>query len=531
MIHRAIIVGVVLTLCAVAAWRLSTPDLAPKVPETSTQPAGEKVLRVGLVSLPPDRGYPYNATGQPSIYTYRAIFDGLTFVTKDGVVEPALAVSWEPTGERSWRVKLREGVTFSNGEPFTAEAVVFAVNHLLSPDGSLGSVARELVGIERASAESPFVVVFETARPEPLLPAALEQLLIVAPDHYRRVGRDGFAANPVGTGPFKVTAWEQSRIELSAFRNSWRAPKVDALELIALPDVSARIQGLLAGQIDIAVALDVESTVPLVAAGGSFHVDHTPSTLALSFIMTKLPKDHPLQDKRVRKALNNAVDKEAYIKTILGGQTTVAAQPATRRAVGFIPDLKPYPYDPDRAKRMLSDAGFPEGFSFIAEIVPSGGTSLSDVFQQVAADLSKVGVNMTIRSITVSQLLRGVQQGEWSGQAFVFNFSSERTTDALRALRLHSCLRPTAWYCDRGLTEKIEQASNVSDLATRRLLTEDIVRAYHEEAPAIWLHDMIMIEGLGKRVRNFRNDLTVISYHAIDVVDDATTSSTAPRQQ
>jgi peptide/nickel transport system substrate-binding protein len=486
----------------------------------SPTPSREKVLRVGLVSLPPDRGYPYNATGQPTIYTYRAIFDGLTFVTKEGEVEPALAVGWQRVDDRTWRVALRDQVRFSNGEVFDAAAVVFAVNHLLGPDGATGSVARELAGIEGAEAESPLSVVFTTARPEPLLPAALEQLLIVAPAHFQRVGRAGFAAAPVGTGPFMVTDWGQGRVELKAFRGSWRPPKVDALELIALPDVSARIQGLLAGQIDIAVALDVDSTAPLVAAGGTFNVDHTPSTLALSFIMTQLPPGHPLSDKRVRQALNHAVDKDSYIRALMGGLTTPAAQPATPIALGYIADLRPYAFDPAKARRLLAEAGYLQGFEFVAEIVPGGGTSLAEVFQQVAADLSKVGVTMTIRSITVPQLVRGVQQGEWTGQAFVFNYSSERTTDALRGLRLHSCLRPAAWYCDRALTAKIERASDVSDLAQRRALTEEIVAAYHDEAPAIWLHDMIMIEGLSKRVRGYRNDLTVISYHGIDLADD-----------
>ncbi|MDX2142649.1 MAG: ABC transporter substrate-binding protein [Rhodospirillaceae bacterium] len=506
-------------LIAALAWFARAPG--PTTADQTALPAATspKTLRVGLVSLPPDRGYPYNATGQPTIYTYRAIFDGLTFVTKDGVVEPALALSWTRADDRTWRVNLREGVTFSNGEAFDAAAVVFAVNHLLSPAGATGSVARELIGIESALAETSSQVVFKTARPEPLLPAALEQLLIVPPAYFQRVGREGFAAAPVGTGPFHVTAWGQGRIDLVAFKQSWRAPKVDALELIALPDVSSRIQGILAGQIDIAVALDVESIAALTAAGATYNVDHTPSTLALSFILTQLPPGHPLSDKRVRQALNHAVDKEAYIRTLMGGLTTAAAQPATAIAMGYNADLKPYAYDPDKAKRLLAEAGYPNGFEFVAEIVPSGGTSLSETFQQVAADLAKVGVAMTIRSITVPQLVRGVQQGEWSGQAFVFNFSSERTTDALRALRLHSCLRPAAWYCDRALTAKIEQASALGDLAERRRLTEEIVRAYHDEAPALWLHDMIMIEGLSKRVRGYRNDLTVISYHAIDLTD------------
>ncbi|MDX2142650.1 MAG: ABC transporter substrate-binding protein [Rhodospirillaceae bacterium] len=494
----------------------STAAVATPAPTTKSAP---KTLRVGLVALPPERGYPYNSTGLPTIYTYRAIFDGLTFVTNDGEVLPYLATAWKQVDPLTWRFTLRENVTFSNGKPFTADAVVFAVEHLRSPEASTDAIARELVGVQSAVAESPTSVLLKTSRAEPLLPAALEQLLIVEPEHFKAVGKEGFAAAPIGTGPFMVKTWSNAKIELDAFKGSWRAPKVDALELIAVPETSARVQGILSDQIDLAVAMGREDVLALDAGGAAFTVTPSNSVLAVTFILSKLPPGHPLLDKRVRQALNYAVNKQAYIDALFGGLTQAASQPTTKSGFGYDPTIAPYPYDPEKAKALLAEAGHPKGFEFTVELTPAGGTALSETYQQVASDLAKVGVNMIIRAITVPQLVRGVQTGEWSGQAFNMNFSAERTTDALRPVRLHSCLGMAPWYCDKGVTAKIEQAYATADLDARRALTQEIMRHYHDEAPVIWLHEVVLFEGMSKRVRGYRNDHTVISYQNIELVD------------
>jgi peptide/nickel transport system substrate-binding protein len=489
----------------------------PEAP-TAAAPA-KKTLRVGIVTLPADRGYPWNTTGIPNIFTHRAMFDGLTYVTEDGEVQPFLATAWEPVDPITWRFTLREGVTFHNGAPFTADAVVFAVNHMVAPENLVDLTARELADLASAEAEGPHSVIIRTKKPSPLLPAALELMVIIEPGAFTQLGREGFAAAPVGTGPFKLVGWSANGAEFEAFKDSWRAPKVDALQLIEVPDKSARVQALLSGRIDVAVSLGYEDVKAIEAAGGQAYVGKDASVLGVTFVITKLPPGHPLRDKRVRQALNYAVDKEAYIQALFGGLTAPASQPAVPSSFGYNPDLKPYPYDPAKAKALLAEAGYPDGFSFLMEVPAGGGASLEEVYQKAAADLANVGVKMTLQAISVPQLNRGVLQGEWTGQAFGMNYSAQRTTDSLRAMRLHSCLHPQAWYCNQDLQPLIVEAMTTGDLDTRRRLSQQIMAAYHDEAPAIWLHRIVTFEGLSPKVRNFRADVTVIRYDLIELAD------------
>ncbi|MBL8642902.1 MAG: ABC transporter substrate-binding protein [Rhodospirillaceae bacterium] len=515
---RGLALSAVLVL-ALASWWAFRPQTTDAPGPEAAKTAAPKILRVGVLTLPPEKGYPYNSTGIPTIYTYRAIFDGLTYVTEAGDVQPFLATSWEQIDPLTWRFKLREGVTFSNGAPFTADAVAFAVNYVARPGGEVDSITRELIGLKSAEVESPTSVLIHTKRVEPLLPAALEQLLIVEPETFKALGKEGFAAAPVGTGPFQVVTWEPAKADLVAFKQSWRAPKVDKLEIIALPDTSSRVQAIESGQIDIGVALGYENQVALEQAGARAHVSKTTSTLALTFIFTEMPPGHPLQNKAVRQALNYAVNKEAYIQALFGGVTEPATQPTTVSGFGYNPDLKPYPYDPERAKKMLAEAGFAKGFSFTAKITNGGGAALAEVYQQVAADFARVGVTMQLEVITIPQLIRLAAEGNWKSEAFGMNFSAERTLDALRPVRIHSCLKPNPWFCDKALTAKIEQAYATGDLEARRKLTQEIMAAWHDDAPVVWLHDVVMFEGLSKRVRNYRVDNTVIRYDLIDVAD------------
>ncbi len=518
---RKVIIGLAVIGVAAAGWWFAQSPSSQKSTAiaTASKSISPKTLRVGVLTLPPDKGYPYNSTGIPTIYTYRAIFDGLTYVTEAGQVEPFLATSWEQVDPLTWRFKLREGVTFSNGKPFTADAVAFAVNYVARPGSAGDAISRELVGLESAQAEGPYSVLIKTKRIEPLLPASLEQLLIVEPEAFQALGREGFAEAPVATGPFKVVKWEAARVEMVAFKESWRAPKVDKLEIIALPETSSRVQAIESGQLDVAVALGYENQVALEAAGARAHVSGTASSLAATFVLTYIPKDHPLQDKRVRQALNYAVNKDGYISALFGGLTKPASQPTTSSGFGYNPDVKPYPYDPERAKQLLAEAGYPNGFTFTNQITNGGGAALAEVYQQVAADLARVGVTMNLQVISIAQLLRLTQEGSWSSEAFGMNYSAERTTDSLRPTRMHSCLRPKPWFCDKAITAKIEKAYNTGDLDERRKLTQAIMADYHEQAPGIWLHDVIMFEGLSKRVRNYRVDNTVIRYDLIELAD------------
>ena len=489
------------------------PELDAVAP--STEP---NTLRVGVVSLPPALGNPYRGTGVPTIYTYRAMFEGLTFVTEEGAIEPRLATSWENIDDLTWKFHLRHDVVFHNGVPFTADAVVFAIEYLRSPEARVEPIARDLAAVESAEVLDDYTVLIRTNIAAPLLPALTEALMIVEPGQWQRLGREGFALEPIGTGPFKLVKWEEAKATLQAHHEGWRPPKVEELHLFALPDASSRVQAILSDRIDIAVAMSRDDILAVESAGARGDVGTTISVLGISFILTKTPKDHPIQDRRVRQALNYAVNKDAYIKALFGGLTKAASQPSTAAGFGYNDSIKAYPYDPKRARALLAEAGYPDGFTFTAQVTIGGGASLAPAYQQVAADLLKVGVVMTLRTMPVQQLIRGIQEGEWRGEAFGMNYSAERTVDSLRPVRLHSCIQRIPWYCNEELTDKVSVAFAVADLDKRRKLTEEIMAMYHEDAPAIWMHEVIMFKALGPHVRHFRQDHTVLNYDEIELV-------------
>ena len=483
-------------------------------PEDANAP---KVLTVGVYTLPPQLGNPHSGTGIPTIFTWAAMFDTLTYVTKQGELKPALATAWEQLDESTWRFTLRDDVTFHNGVPFDASVVKANIDYLISPDAVMESAAREIRSVSGAEVESPTSLIVTTAYPNPLLPRHLAMMFIVEWGQRAALGREGFGQEPVGTGPFKLVEWRSNGASFEAHDGSYRPPKVDQLDLIVLPQTASRLQALQSGQIDIAIQMEPDNIADVEAFGGSVDISPDVSVLGITFILDQIPDDHPLQNKQVRQALNYAVDRQGYIDALFFGTTVAANQPTTRAGFGYNPDLPQYTYDPERARQMLADAGYPDGFAFEASVVCGAGAVNCPSYARAAAGLANVGVELTLREIPTPQLIRGIQQGEWRTEAFGMNYSADRTTDALRSLRLHSCIQRVPWYCDRDLTDRLEAAFAVPDLEGRRAETKAIMEAYHDEAPAIWLHEIAAYTALGPRVSGFELDLYFPRYDLVDV--------------
>ncbi len=487
---------------------------------SATDPAAAaQTLRVGLAALPPMLGNPYGSIGIPTIYPWAAMFDALTYVTASGEVTPALATGWEPVNETTWRFELRQEVTFHNGEPFNAAAVVAAVSYLTSPAALRDTIAREMRVLDRAEAVGEHSVLIHTREPAALLPANMAQLFVVAPQQWQRLGPEGFAKQPAGTGPFRLVRWVDNGAELEAFRASWRAPQIDRLVFKQMPDPIARIQGIQTGQLDLVVALSPEDGAALAPVGGRLDYGPSASVLGVVFILENLAADHPLADRRVRQALNYAVNKEGYLAALFDGHSRPASQPATAAAFGFNDSLKPYAYDPGRARALLAEAGYGQGFAFVMEAAVGGGAADAAVYQTVANDLAAVGVDMRIQVIPISQLIRRIQGGGWVGEAFGMNYNAERTTDGLRFTRLHSCIPRSPWFCDEALTRRIQRANATWELEDKRRQIESIVAEYREQAVAIWLHEIVYIQGLGPRVQGFAQDNAFIRYDLIRLED------------
>lgn len=477
----------------------------------------EKTLRVAVDALPPFLGHAFASTARPTVFTTGAIYDGLVKFNDEGELQPWLAVAWENIDTYTWRFTLRDGVTFSNGTPLTSQSIKTAVDWLSGDESLRDGVRGEIPFLQDVRIIDDRTADIITTIPVPNMPRYAASLVMVDPERFAALGRQGYAEAPIGTGPFQVETWGATRIEMTAYRSSWRAPKVDRLEVISLPSISGRVQALLSDRVDVATALGPDERLSVERGGGVVKAWLDPSVAAVSFITVH---GGPLADVRVRQALNYAVNKESIITNLFNGLTTPATQGVSSQAYGYNPDLKPYPYDVDKARALLTEAGYTDGFEF-EFMTQSGLGSGSLVFQQVAADLARVGVTMRIRQMPaaayLNAVLRDPNHGDAGAHAMIW--AAWPIFDAMRPLLMHSCRRATPWHCDEDIQPKIEAALVEWDADKGLQKRRELMALTLDSAPAIFLHESPEFAGLSPRVTGYHQIHGHIAYHDIDLVD------------
>jgi peptide/nickel transport system substrate-binding protein len=481
--------------------------------------AGAVDLRFGAKGLPVSLGNPYAANGSPGTFVWSAMYDGLTRLDKDGAIAPALATAWKNVAPTAWQFTLRRGVAFSNGEPFTADAVVAALAWLRTLDGARTVVGNEIRGVTGAEAVDDATVIVRTARPDPILPARLSSVMIVAPAAWRELGPDAFARSPAGTGPFAVKDWGGgAKATLAANPESWRRPKVDRLIVVNLPDNATRMQALLSGQVEIAGNVDVEDLDTLEAANMIAAVAPGMSTMSIAF--RQEGGGHPaLKDVRVRQAINYAVDKDTLNKALLRGLGPASGQPAARGVTGHNPDVRPYPFDLAKAKALMAEAGYGDGFPMRIDVMVDRSPADRAIFQSVAAALGKIGIAVELRTVTVGAWMDAYLSGAWDKEtdAFILSFNAAPYNDVARPLEIYSCLRPNGFTCDRALTAKIVAANEEMEPAKRLNRLGELAQLFHDAAPALYLTELFDIFALSRKVEGFALANRVPVYETIAI--------------
>jgi peptide/nickel transport system substrate-binding protein len=492
--------------------RIGTSALAAALFFSAGAAQAEKHLRVASYSLPAALGNVHRSTSSSEIYIWAAIFDPLTMVDEDAKVQPWLAEAWESRDALTWRFRLRQGVSFSNGEPFTADAVVTNLSYLISPDGRRESASRVVSSIARVTAVDAHTVDIVTHYPNIMLPGELALPRMAAPGQWRKLGPEGFAKAPVGTGPFKSERWAANRIDLSAFTGSWIAPRVDKLSFLKLTDAVSRTQAILSNNADVAIVIGPEEIAALKAEGHGHHVSRGAGAMGLAFLKKQ---GGPVADPRVRLALNYAVNKERYIAALLNGTTVPASQATPSFAIGYDPDLRPFPYDPAKARALLTEAGYGHGFTLVAEAILGGSAADTAIFQYMAQDLAQVGVRLEMRNVPNSEMIRKVNYGGWAGQAYNIDFNVKPSLDALRPFV--TCLTGDRYFCEPDMLPLIRAAQAEFDLPKRIGLVRQLLRRLHDDPPMLYMHETVMFDGLHKRVRGYKPSNLIINYHQIDV--------------
>jgi peptide/nickel transport system substrate-binding protein len=480
-------------------------------------PAAAQTLRAGVWDLPPGKGNPFTGRSVPSVFVWDAVFDPLVRIGEDGAPQPVLAESWEAVEPTRWRFSLKEGITFSNGAAFDADAVVTTIEYLMTDEGrasSVGGEVRNITGVEKIDDTTVDIV---TDGPDPVLPNKLGLVFIVEPGAWADLGPDGFAETPVGTGAFEVEGWGTSEVRLVANDDSWRAPQIDGVTVIELPERTTRLQALLSGQIDVGFGFSPDNIPQMEAAGMEVMASAAPQVMSLAFA-TEAHPDSPFNDVRVRQAANLAVNRDLIAEVLLAGLGKGAGQAGTPAAFGYDPDMASFPYDPEQAKALLAEAGYPDGFSATAHVVVGSFPADSEIYQQAAIDLAAVGIEVELQQIRFPEWLDYFLNNSWPGEMFGSSWNTAPYMDTIRPYTYMTCAKRVPHFCDESMTPLFDATFEEFDPEARRELLHELHAKTMEVLPALFLVEQVDVTGLAPGVEGLHYVNRSVSY------DDVTMS-------
>lgn len=332
----------------------------------------------------------------------RNMYDGL--LTRDSKMQvvPELAESWKQLDPTTFELKLRKGVKFHSGEEMTADDIKFTFERLIkegSIDGKTSPRASLLGPLKEVQIIDKYTVRFNLAKPWAILPAMLPFQEVVSKAFVEKVGDQGLATQANGTGPFKLVEWRKGdSIIMERFADYYGGSpnippvgpaKVDRVIFKVIPENSSRVAALLAGDIEIAVELPVHMIKQVEANKRTEVVKvNGTRTFFISLNNTKPPFDNPL----VRKAANHALNKNLIIDRILNGTATSLNGVLSPDTFGFDTSLPEYAYDVSKAKKLLSEAGFPKGIDVTLDVEGA----YSEMAQAIGSLLTKAGIRTKI---------------------------------------------------------------------------------------------------------------------------------------
>lgn len=478
----------------------------------------DDVLVIGQIAEPKSMD-PATVTAVNDFRILVNMYDGLTRY-KDGSLEvrPSLAKSWEISADGTeYTFKLREDVTFHDGTRFDAAAVKYNFDRMLNkdhPDHDTGPFPLSFFfgAIKETTVVDNFTVKLRLDAPyAPLLSnLAYPTGLMVSPAAVKKHKKE-FGRNPSGTGAFKFAKWESNR-QVALQRNDgyWdRAAPLKGLVFRPITDANARVSEMLSGGIDLMVEVPPDN-VAMFDQSADFQL-HEQAGPHLWFLILNL-KEGPFTDKRVRHAVNHAINKEALVKNVLQGTATVATGPTPAAfAWAYNDSLQPYPYDPAKARALIKDAGY-EGAELKFYVTEGGSGMLDPVAMGTAiqADLAAVGLNASIETYEWNTFLGKVNPG-LEGKADMAEMAwMTNDPDTLPYLALRSKAWPadggfnSGYYANPKVDELLEKARTSTDQSERARLYREMQQIVYDDAPWAFIANWKQNAVTSKRVSNFR---------------------------
>ncbi len=466
--------------------------LLGSLPPASAAPA--KVI-VGLNS--DVRSFdPVNTLDNTTDRVITHIYDHL--FTRDTAMKivPQLAESARTQDDLNWEIKLRRNVRFSDGEPFNAETVKANLEYVVNKEkNSVRRVRIDLV--KSATVVDEYTVRITTEKPFPTLLEGLTEIYM-APTKAIKEGPKSLAEKPIGTGPYKLQEWKREQgITLVRNETYWGpAPQIPTVEFRIIPDVTARVSALLAGEVNLIPDVPPQSLDQVNRSGSAEIRSVVGRRVIFVAFNTLLPG--PLQDARVRQAINHAVDVDKIIRTVMEGNARRMAGPLEVINRHLDPNLKPYALDLAKAKALLQQAGYTG--APITLHTPSGRyLKDKEAAQAIAEQLTQAGINVKLQVDEWGTLLDLVKSGKVNGMYF---FGRSDTTLDGSMLRdwFHT---GSTWvtYSDKPIDAGIEKALPIVNPEKRRQAFDTLQAEVQQQAPWLFLWSQLDLYGVNKQLR------------------------------
>src|SRR5713226_2376087 len=301
---------------------------------------------------------PHMSTSSNDIRISFNLFDNLTNRRPDGKLAPGLATEWKLQGQTTWVFKLRQGVKWHNGDPFSSADAKFSIERTYDPNTKT-RVNTVFTTVDRIEAPDPATLIIHTKKPDPLLPARLGFYggQIVPKKYLDAVGPDTFNQKPVGTGPVRFVSWtKDDRVVLEANPDYWGG-RVDFDRLIvrALPEMAPRVAALLKGEVDLITQVPPDQGERVKANAGTLVSGALYGGLYVLAVNSKRP---PLDNPLVKQALSLAIDRETIVKELWRGRGVVPSGPIAKGDNHYDSKLPPLAYNPGQARDLLKKAGY-----------------------------------------------------------------------------------------------------------------------------------------------------------------------------
>jgi peptide/nickel transport system substrate-binding protein len=343
-------------------------------------PEGQIIIAQGSDPNTVDPKYLKDRTTQNVL---RLMFDSLYHRDNDQKAVPWLATSYENPDELTWRFHLRQGVKFHNGNDFKANDVKFTLDRLVEDDSQFST--RKYV--DRVEVVDDYTVDIITKDPYAAFMTRVVLWHMTDEEYFNEVGAEGFGSNPVGTGPFTFVEWvKDERVVFEANRDYWGgSPKIKTVIFTPIPEEATSIAALEAGDVDI-ISVPPEY---VDQAPEGIEVVTVPGTRAYFLAMNV--NEEPFDDVRVRQAMNYAIDVESIIENVLNGLARRLDNPLLPEAFGYTA-TPVYSYDLDKAKSLLAEAGYPDGFEMKIDARPS----YKEMAEVLVGQLSPLGIKVNV---------------------------------------------------------------------------------------------------------------------------------------